>query len=650
MTEVNEAIALFGTDEPRPQSVVLRAGPLSVELENGALRFVRYAGVQALQSIVYLVRDANWATPAATIENQRIEQRADGFGVAYEARATMSGATFTYRAEITGTSEGALRFQVIGRADADMIANRVGFCVLHPLEGVAGEPVEVTHGDGSVERTRFPRLISPAQPMFDIRALAHEVVPGVMARCTMEGDAFEMEDHRNWMDASFKTYIRPLSKPKPFTVAAGEELVQSVALEFEGEPRAVTPSEGGPVTVTVGGERGTMPAIGLYVPPDEAEVSLTVQARLEEVRPSHLLGHLDLREPAHGEALRHLASLADALGAPVMLEIVLPNLRPPAEELDEAARLVAAAGLQPEAVHAAPQEYLRSWQPAEPWPEVPPLEEIYAAAREAFPGARIGGGMLSYFTELNRKRPPAAAIDFVSHSACPLVHDADDRIVMDNVGALPWIAESVRAIVPNKPYHLGPVLLAMRWNPYGKAPIANPENRRLAMATNDPRQQGLFGAAWHLGVVAQAARSGVEALTLAAPTGAFGMVHRPLPWPQPAFDGRGGVYPLFHVIRGLASGVGRPALELALSSAERVLAVGWQEAGGAVLWLANPGEAPVTVEVGGLGAQEGMLSRLDLEGFYGSRDGDPFSRSSERWQPSGIELGPFAIARLTVPT
>jgi hypothetical protein len=31
----------------------------------------------------------------------------------------------------------------------------------------------------------------------------------------MEGDAWEMEDHRNWLDASFKTYVRPLALPYP---------------------------------------------------------------------------------------------------------------------------------------------------------------------------------------------------------------------------------------------------------------------------------------------------------------------------------------------------------------------------------------------------------------------------------------------------
>src|SRR3712207_7382130 len=39
------------------------------------------------------------------------------------------------------------------------------------------------------------------------RSLTHEAAPGLRVTCRMEGDTFEMEDQRNWTDASFKTYV-----------------------------------------------------------------------------------------------------------------------------------------------------------------------------------------------------------------------------------------------------------------------------------------------------------------------------------------------------------------------------------------------------------------------------------------------------------
>jgi hypothetical protein len=87
-----------------------------------------------------------------------------------------------------------------------------------------------------VERAAFPERIEPAQPFFDIRAISHQVAPGVTATCRMEGDAFEMEDQRNWSDASYKTYVRPLALPWPYTLPAGESVRQTITLTLAGTP------------------------------------------------------------------------------------------------------------------------------------------------------------------------------------------------------------------------------------------------------------------------------------------------------------------------------------------------------------------------------------------------------------------------------
>jgi D-apionolactonase len=53
-----------------------------------------------------------------------------------------------------------------------------------------------------------------------------------------------------------------------------------------------------------------------------------------------------------------------------------------------------------------------------------------ASAEQAFPTALIGGGMLTYFTELNRKRQSREGIDFIGHATCPIVHrDLQARLI-----------------------------------------------------------------------------------------------------------------------------------------------------------------------------------------------------------------------------
>ena len=83
---VSRAVRLCGTELVDPPMRTLTAGPLSAELDNGALRYVRFGGVEVLRAIAFLVRDENWGTFTPTIENLR-DRRAsdDGFTVSYRA-------------------------------------------------------------------------------------------------------------------------------------------------------------------------------------------------------------------------------------------------------------------------------------------------------------------------------------------------------------------------------------------------------------------------------------------------------------------------------------------------------------------------------------------------------------------------------------
>ncbi len=140
----------------------------------------------------------------------------------------------TFRAEVSATAEGAvLRLSLELTAPAPVPVNRAGFTLLHPLRGVAGAALQVTHSDGSRQATVWPRLISPAQPVRDITGLAHQV-RGVNVAITLQGDVFEMEDQRNWSDASYKTYCRPLALPLPYVLGPDNEVRQEMVIALSG--------------------------------------------------------------------------------------------------------------------------------------------------------------------------------------------------------------------------------------------------------------------------------------------------------------------------------------------------------------------------------------------------------------------------------
>lgn len=567
-----------------PETRTLRAGPLSAEFAEGNLRDIRWHGREAIRAISYLVRDENWGNYPLRISGLTIEEGPAGFRVAYDATTrSKTGAGLAIAVEIAGTPEGSLRFEARAEPDGDFVTNRCGFCILHPIVGVAGSPVTVEHTDGTIEHAHFPDIIDPAQPFLDMRAITHDVAPGVTAECRMEGGTFEMEDQRNWTDASFKTYVRPLALPWPYTIGKGEVDRQRIVLTLKGTPAGDAPLGDGPVALTIGPPLGvSMPAFGLGIRPSDLPGTMAHLDALREIAPRHLVLYFNPLEGHDIDVLKGYARLLDACPASATLEFVLPCKAAPAAELDAAARMVAGSGLVLSAIAVCPAPDLKSTPPGSRWPECPPLDEVYRAARRAFPGLRLGGGMFSYFTELNRKRPPAGMLDFVTHTTAPIVHAADDRSVMETLEALPFVTRSVRAFAGAMPYRIGPSAIGMRHNPYGAGLNDNPRGARITMVENDPRQGEDFAAAWLVGYAAATADAGLEMLALGSLTGPFGVV------------GAQGRYPAFEAVKTISYLSGSAVRAVASSAPSRVLAV----AGGETLLVANltPRMQDVTVD------------------------------------------------------
>lgn len=596
---------LYGTDEPPAERRRFQAGPLCVEFEAGNLRRLCFGGVEILRGIAFLVRDTGWGTYCAAITGLDAQEEPGLFSIRYRATCSGPEGTFAYQARIEGRASGTLLFACEGAPTEDFPANRVGFVVLHPIAGVAGRPVDVEHTDGRRETLTLPDAVAPDQPILDIRALTHEAAPGLRARVQMDGDAFEMEDQRNWTDASFKTYIRPLAKARPFVIPAGEKQVQSVAVSIEGPPPAPAVGRPSVPVLSLGGACGTMPGIGLAVAPGDLPETAAAAAAVRDIGPQHLVFRLDARTEADPAALTRCAALAAAAGGEPTLEIIIPG-RDAHAELGRAARLAAAAGLRPAAVVPSPARDQKTRPSRTLPPGESPSAQIYAAARQAFPGCLVGGGMLTSFTELNRNPPPASEIDFVTHGTAAVVHAADDLSVWETLEALPAVIASTRRLVGDLPYRLGPSGLGLRENPYGPAVAGNPGNRRVPMARSDPRHRGLFGAAWTLAYLAIAAGEGIAAVTLADCTGDLGVIGRR--------NGGPVACPVAHVLRGLARGYGRPRLET--SAVAGLSSVAFRGLAGAELWLANRTVDPVTVELDAPALRAGAWLDQDALGAW----------------------------------
>ena len=582
MAKAEKLKELFGTSQPPEQSLWLAAGSLRTALKGGNLGSIAFNGVEILRGIAFLVRDENWGTCPATITSLKLLQKKNSFAVSYKGEVRNGDATLSYRASITASAD-QLTFHVKATPDNDFKTNRTGFVILHPINGVAGKLLTVTHTDGTIERAYFPKLISPGQPFFDIRALEHAPLPGLKARVLMQGHKFEMEDQRNWTDASYKTYVCSLLDPWPYVLKGGETFEQRVTLTITGTAKTKNRASSNNLHI---GKSFRLPELGVAVPQDFAQQSLKSLRQIAALNPKHLTCVLDAATDFK-TACASYAELNNQSGIPITLEIILPGEEPADSAMARVASAALQAGLNPKRIVVTQAHDLKSFQPTDQRPWGPSYEEMASAARKYFPGSEIGGGMMSYFTEINRKRPPQGVFDFITHSICPVVHDASDAAVMQTLECLPHVFATAKSFIGKTPYHLGPSSIGARMNPYGAALASNPQGQRVCLAPNDPRQNGTFAQAWNLGVMTAAGHAGLKSITLSSICG-----------PQGLIDDKGKAKPLFDLLTELGKFSGKRVSAIA-SANPSVFGFVAKTEGGTWAWLANCSNQSTTIEFGG---------------------------------------------------
>jgi hypothetical protein len=511
----------------------LRAGPLSLTFLDGWLRWIRLGDQELVRAIYAAVRDDSWGTAPGVLEPLAVEAGATSFWVRFTSRHRAGPIDFVWNGELSGTEAGVIRFVMDGVARSSFESNRVGICVLHPAS-IGGSAVRIDTAHGSQE-SAFPRLIAPDQPFTDIRSMRWTVEPGVDAVLSFEGDSFETEDQRNWTDASFKTFSRPLRHPHPVHIAAGDRVRQSATLALEGPPPRSrgrhVPTHDAPSVHMLGTTRPA-PAFGIALAPGRERLGRDEIAALHALAPTSTRVTLELDRPGWADTLRAAESVVDSLGGSLEVEAVLDDptsLSELVEGANDRTRASADIFVFTAAGFASDVALIRR------------LHELRSARHHEF---RIGGGSRADFAQLNRTALPFDLLDVVGFPVSAQVHAFDDVSVMETLEAHPAAIESARAIAGRLPLTVGPVTLRPRFSAYGTSrPTlgrASDEGRR------DDRQQADFAAAWTIGALMMAEAGAVERIVLHEATGPAGVLGSPGPGLASS--------PLYVALRALAGG------------------------------------------------------------------------------------------------
>ncbi len=554
MRTLTERQLWYGVDKQPSETRELRAGPVTVLLDGIDLRYLRIGPLEVVRRIYVAVRDQNWNTVPGTHRITRIDQERDRFEIIFEVEHKSHDIDFAWQGRIVGSRVGQIRYEMNGVPRSDFRYNRIGLCILHPFRESAGRPYRGQTPQGEVSGI-LPEMIGPQRfengyyvPLFPAcSSLTVDLSDRVRASFNFEGDLFEMEDQRNWTDASFKTYCTPLSLGFPHQARKGVGIMQSVTVSVEGE-HGTAEKETEELRLSIGQPTNQhLPAIGFGMASDASSLTVRELDLLHKLKPDHLRVDVHLNK-AYVEPLERAIGNCQVLGCD--LEVALFITGESGSELTRLASLL--QGRVKVAHFLTFQEGAQTATPTETTaPELVELARQYL--RQAAPQAVFVGGTDMYFCELNRTRPRVEAMDGVSYTIIPQAHAFDERSLAETLEAQGETVKSARAFAGDRAVIVSPITLKRRYNPHATEVEAERAPDELPDAV-DPRQMSLFGAGWTVGSIKYLADSGAASLTYYETVGWRGLMEREtgssLPEHFPSAPEM--VFPLYHVFADVA--------------------------------------------------------------------------------------------------
>ena len=542
-------IIYYGKDEPLAENIEIKAGPLNLTYEAGDLRYIKFNEIEIVRRVYVALRDHNWDTIKPTISNVQINSTKDSFEITYDVTNIQDDINFIWKATIVGKSNGSVTFKMDGEALSTFWRNRIGFCILLPME-CSGTKTQINHVDGTIEQSVFPKQIapqliiegrpSPVEPFSNMRGLILKMSPELIVELNFDGDDFEMEDQRNWTDASFKIYSTPLKYPSPVEIKTGTMISQTFSLNLKKQSDILLSSqEGNEIYFTIlNNKKINLPKIGLDeashdYPLDQQEIN-----RLRALNLSHQRINLYLSDPDYKVKLLKLTK--DAFKLNLKLETALFLSKNAEVELVEFFKLLGE-------INPPIKTFIIYHED-----EISTSEKWILLSRKFLKkynkNIKIGSGTNVFFTDLNRSGTSTEIMDFVCYSVNPQVHAFDNLSLIESLEAQGKTIESAKKLSKNRPIAVTPITFKMRFNPNANAVSEQLKYDQLPSQV-DVRQMSLFGAGWTLGSLKYLCESGPQSLTYFETTGWRGVMEtiHGSPVSKKFYSLKGSVFPLYHV-------------------------------------------------------------------------------------------------------
>jgi hypothetical protein len=456
----------------------LVAGSLTLEYSDGSLWNISNGSEEIIRRIYLVFQDINWTSRPFVIKDE-IWQIADrSFSAKIKAQGSHDAKDLSVELVITGSETGEITYGFSASTKVSFMRNRLGLCLLHPVAGLAGRECKLTKADGAIEESKFPDSISPDQPFLNLSGISHQLQSGQVVSVKFAGEIFETEDHRNWSDASYKTYCTPISLPFPAQVTPGETLSQNITISISGEhATAISKSES--AVISVGAKEIELPEIGLGLSEEPAHLIFSEYAEFDQIAIKHL------RLSLNGDSqIRSAVERALFVTQQLKIDLDLAIKAESPKQLN--------AMLEP---IIELKDQIRSFYIFSASDKTTPIGFIQVAEELLGDKSKIIGGTDLYFTELNRNQGSVDFVDQVNFSINPQVHSFDDRTLIQNTTTQKAIAKNAYRIAKGKKVSIGPITLRPRYNPNATQPDKDVSNTPLPSSV-DARQRTWFTEGW----------------------------------------------------------------------------------------------------------------------------------------------------------
>lgn len=527
------------------------AGPVRALLDGTELRRFTVAGEEYLASIYFAVRNPSWDTIQPELVEHEIHVGVDDFSADFCLRHLLGEGALNSRLTVRGDASGSIYYEFESVVAASFDANRIGLCALFPAS-LADRRVVFETVAGSVSR-RFPARVAPWPVCSGITGLRYSARPDAEVAMAFAGDAFEMEDQRNWTDGSYKIYSRPLSAPKPVRLVAGTKISQAVTVCLtQRRPSKLTRRPRLIHEIRVSAEPvGTVPQIGFGAARLGRAMEDTERQLIAALHPGHLRVEADLSKAGWQEAVHEADQAAAELSCGLFLDVVADS---EGDELDYFEPVFREVKSRVERIFGYDRRLHVTTKPV--------AERIAKIIADSNARALLCGGTRSNFAHLNRVPVPLQALDCVGYAVSPQVHAFDDQSIVETLVGQAATVESAHAIAGSLPLAVGPVTLLPPYNPFATG-ASLPEHGPLP-PTVDPRQRTAFLAAWTVGSLAAMLPRMLSAVTYYETLGWKGLAETATGSPQPRlFPSRPlEIFPVYHVLAAVGEVAASPSARM----------------------------------------------------------------------------------------